>query len=71
MSDRKAPRRAHAVSRPSLDRALDILDAVGRAGLALVPAKPTPSMVEKAARAGGVSEAAARKMYRTLLAAAE
>ncbi|HYB10386.1 MAG TPA: hypothetical protein VEJ16_12000 [Alphaproteobacteria bacterium] len=56
---------------PALARALEVLEAIGEAGLAVVPVNPTEAMVEALARAAGTSHATARKIYSTLLKAAE
>jgi hypothetical protein len=55
----------------SLDRALNVLDAIGRAGLVVVPLEPTRHMVQRVAREGGVSQEAARRIYRALVAGAD
>ena len=55
----------------ALVRALEVLEAIGEAGLAVVPVEPTDAMVEALARAAGIERPAARKIYRALLKAAE
>ncbi|HEY6335608.1 MAG TPA: hypothetical protein VI113_06950 [Alphaproteobacteria bacterium] len=55
----------------ALARALEVLEAIGEAGLAVVPIEPTDAMIEALARAAGMSPAAAREIYSTLLKAAE
>ena len=39
----------------ALQMALDVVDAIGEAGLVTVPAKPTAAMLASGARAGDVS----------------
>lgn len=51
----------------SLHRALDVLDAIGAAGLVVLPVEPTDDMIQDAAQAAGVSREAARKAYRAFL----
>lgn len=53
-----------------LHYALDVVEAMGSAGLVAVPVKPTTDMLTAGARAGGVSIETVWKIYRAMIAAA-
>ncbi|CAK0740002.1 hypothetical protein WCLP8_1100015 [uncultured Gammaproteobacteria bacterium] len=53
-----------------LHYALDVVEAMGNAGLVAVPVKPTTDMLTAGARAGCVSIETVWKIYRAMVAAA-
>ena len=55
----------------ALDYALDVVAAMGEAGLTAVPIKPTTEMLTEGARAGECSVETAWKIYQAMIAAAE
>ena len=54
-----------------LELSLGVLDAIGEAGMVILPETPTPGMIRAAAEATGVDEATARKVYQIMVRAAE
>jgi hypothetical protein len=54
-----------------LELSLGVLDAIGEAGMVILPESPTPGMIGAAARAAGVDEATARKVYQAMVREAE
>ena len=48
-----------------------VLDAIGEAGLVIIPESPTPELVRAAAGSTGIDEATARKIYEVMVQAAE
>ena len=59
-----------AMSRP-LRMALELVEAIADAGLALVPAQPTAAMVKAGAIAGVVGPETAVRVYRAMVAVAD
>jgi len=59
-----------AMSRP-LRTALELVEAIAEAGLALVPARPTAAMVKAGAIAGVVGPETAVRVYRAMVAVAD
>lgn len=55
----------------ALGSSLEVLDAVGRAGLVLVPEMPTARMLRAGKKAGAGSELDASRIFAAMLAAAE
>ncbi len=55
----------------ALDFALDMVAAMGEAGLSAVPIKPTTEMLTAGARAGGVSVEVAWRIYQAMLNSAD
>jgi hypothetical protein len=53
----------------ALQMALDVVDAIGEAGLVTVPAKPTAAMLASGARAGDVSVECAWRIYQAMIKA--
>lgn len=51
----------------ALDYALDMVEALGEAGLTTVPVKPTAAMLTAGARAGKVSVETVWKIYQAML----
>ncbi|HSK38824.1 MAG TPA: hypothetical protein VK943_03565 [Arenibaculum sp.] len=51
----------------ALDYALDMVAALGEAGLTTVPVKPSAAMLTAGARAGGVSVETVWKIYQAML----
>ena len=51
----------------ALQMALDVVDAIGEAGLVTVPAKPTAAMPAAGARAGDVSVECAWRIYQAMI----
>ncbi len=49
--------------------ALDTLSAIGRAGLVIVPAAPTPEMLRAGAEAGEIPNPKVRRIYKAMLRA--
>lgn len=54
------------LSRP-LDYALNVVEAMGDAGLTAVPLKPSAAMLAAGARAGGVTVETAWKIYQAMI----
>lgn len=54
---------------PNLEMALTELEELIDLGIKFVPVQPSPAMVSAGARAGGVDEALAAKIYRAMLEA--
>ncbi len=59
-----------SMSRP-LRTALDLVEAIADAGIALVPARPTAAMIKAGAIAGVVGPETAVRVYRAMVAAAD
>ena len=55
----------------ALDYALDVVSAMGEAGLTAVPIKPSTEMLTAGARAGEVSVETAWKIYQSMITAAD
>ena len=53
--------------RKELKMELDVVDAIGEAGLVTVPAKPTAAMLASGARAGDVSVECAWRIYHAMI----
>ncbi len=73
-SDKPSARTAADGRSPSgmnkaFDFALDTLSAIGRAGLVIVLAEPTPEMLRAGAEAGEISAPKVRRIYRAMLRA--
>lgn len=58
-------------SNAALDYALDVVAAMGEAGLTAVPIKPTTEMLTAGARSGEVSVEIAWKIYQAMIAAVD
>ncbi len=54
-----------------LELSLGVLDAIGEAGMVILPETPSPGMIRAAAGATGVDEATARKVYQVMVREAE
>lgn len=54
-----------------LELSLDVLDAIGDAGMVIMPETPTPGMIRAAAAAAGIDEDTARKIYEAMVQAAD
>ena len=54
-----------------LGLSLAVLDAIGEAGMVIMPESPTPAMIRAAAGATGVDEATARKVYEVMVGEAD
>lgn len=54
-----------------LELSLDVLDAIGEAGMVILPDSPTPGMLRAATRVAGVDEITARKIYQAMVREAE
>ncbi len=55
----------------ALDYALDVVSALGEAGLTAVPIKPSTEMLTAGARAGDVGVETAWRIYQAMVQAAE
>ena len=60
-----------AIGGKPLELSLDVLDAIGEAGMVIMPETPTPGMIRAAAAATGVDEATACKVYEVMVREAE
>ncbi|MBI1206782.1 MAG: hypothetical protein GC191_05775 [Azospirillum sp.] len=50
--------------------ALDVVEAISRAGQVVVPNRPTKAMIDAGVEAGGISRPVALKVFRAMVAAA-
>ncbi len=54
-----------------LELTLGVLDAIGEAGMVIMPKTPTPGMTRAAAAATGIDAATACRVYEVMVRAAE
>ena len=54
-----------------LELSLSVLDAIGAAGMLILPETPTPGMIHAGAKATGLDEATIHKVYQAMVRAAE